>query len=136
MMRQKQMRITTATPALLILVGVIHLLPVPGLLGADRLAALYGTQIADANLVILMRHRAVMFGLLGAFFIYAAFTPRLHAPAIVAGLVSVLSFMLIARATGGYNAAIGRVIIADVIALIALMVAAGLHLAGRLGTPH
>ena len=61
--------------ASLILVGIIHLLPVVGVLSAERLSALYGLQISEPNLLILMRHRAVLFALLGVFLIVASFKP-------------------------------------------------------------
>ena len=51
---------------LLLVAGVIHLLPLSGVLGAQRLAALYGLAFDEANLLLMMRHRAVLFGLLGA----------------------------------------------------------------------
>ncbi len=53
---------------LLVLVGIIHLLPVFGVLGVERLAALYGISLGEPNIEILMRHRAILFGLLGLFF--------------------------------------------------------------------
>ena len=72
--------------ALLIIVGIIHLLPLSGVLGADRLGRLYGMPFADANLLILMRHRAVLFGLLGLFLVLAAFRPTMQPAALTAGL--------------------------------------------------
>jgi hypothetical protein len=74
-----------------------------------------------------MRHRAVLFGLLGAFFIYAAFEQAFQPIAFVAGFVSVLSFMGIARQVGSYNTAVRRVFLADVVALISLSVAVVLY---------
>lgn len=115
----------------LILVGVIHLLPVSGVLSAQRLTALYGVSFDDPNVVILLRHRAVLFGLLGLFLVYAAFQPALQPLALIAGFVSVLSFMVIAWSAGGYNDAIQKVVIADVVALVALAVAAVLCVLGR-----
>ena len=106
---------------LLILVAIIHLLPLSGVLGIERLAALYGITFNEPNLEILMRHRAVLFGLFGAFILYAAFTPRLQLLAIIAGFVSVLSFMFLAWSVGDYNESIQKVVIADVVALIALV---------------
>lgn len=112
--------------AMLLLASVIHLLPVSGVIGAERLSSLYGVAINDPNLQILMRHRAVLFGLLGLFLAYAAFKPDLQPVAILAGLVSVISFLLIAWSVGGYNEAIRKVFIADLVALVALCIAAGL----------
>lgn len=118
---------------LLVLVGVIHLLPVSGMLGARRLAALYGVSVADPNLEILLRHRALLFALLGLFLIAAALRPALHLPAILAGLASLLSFILLAKAVGGYNAAIGKVVAVDYVACAALALAFVLYLLRRLG---
>jgi hypothetical protein len=106
----------------LILAGIIHLLPVSGVVGAERLAALYGTPFSDPNLIILMRHRAVLFGLLGLFLVISAFKPTLQPAALVAGLASVVSFLVLAWSVGGYNAQIHRVVVADLVALVALVV--------------
>ena len=116
---------------LLVLVGIIHLLPVAGVLGVDRLATLYGIALSESNIEILMRHRAILFGLLGLFLVYAAFQPSLQTLAIVAGLVSVVSFIAIAWSVGGYNEPVRKVVIADVIAAVALIAAGVINLVGR-----
>jgi hypothetical protein len=112
---------------LLVLVGIIHLLPVSGVLGVERLAALYGVSLAEPNLEILMRHRAVLFGLLGLFLVCAAFQPSWQPLAIIAGLVSVVSFIAIAWSVGEYNESVQKVVIADIIAAVALVVAGAIH---------
>jgi hypothetical protein len=56
----------------LFVVGVIHLLPLAGVLGASRLSALYGIAVAEPNLERLLRHRAVLFGVLGGLCIAAS----------------------------------------------------------------
>lgn len=117
--------------ALLILAGIIHLLPVSGVLGAERLAVLYGLSFAEPNLLLLMRSRAVLFGLLGALLVYAAFRPHLQPIAMVGGLISVLSFLYLAWSSPAYNEALRRVVIADWLALACLSVALGLHLLAR-----
>jgi len=116
---------------LLVLVGIIHLLPVSGVLGVERLAALYGVSLAEPNLEILMRHRSVLFGLLGLLLVYAAFQPSLQPLAIIAGLVSVVSFIAIAWSVGGYNDSVRKVVIADIIAIVALVVAGAIHVVSR-----
>ncbi len=118
--------------ALLVLVGLIHLIPVSGVLGAERLSALYSVSITDPNLAILMRHRAVLFGLLGIFMIYAAFKPALQPLAFVAGGISVVSFIAIAWSVAGYNEAIRKVVLADVVAIIALCLAGALYMSRHL----
>ena len=112
-----------ALSVLLIVTGIIHLLPVSGVVGGDRLAALYGIRVADPDLAILMRHRAVLFGLLGLLLIWAAFDAALQLAALVLGLISVASFLWLAHSTGGYNAHLRRVYRVDLAALLLLIVA-------------
>ena len=112
---------------LLIVVGIIHLLPLGGVLGAERLAALYGLSFEEPNLAILMRHRAILFGILGLFFVYAAFQPALQPLAFVAGFISVISFLGIAWSVGGYTEAIRKVILADLLAAACLLAAVILY---------
>ena len=109
---------------MLTVVGIIHLLPLTGVLGVPRLQALYGVTITDPNLEILTRHRAVLFGVLGAFLIYAAFRPGLQLAALITGAVSVISFLVIAGMIGGYNAGIARVVTADIVAVVCLLIGA------------
>ena len=116
---------------MLIIVGFIHLLPMAGISGVESLLKLYGMQISDPNLEILMRHRAVLFGVLGSFLIYSAFRPALQGLALTAGFVSVTTFLLLAQRVGDYNALIGRVVTADVIALGCLVLAFLVYLRHR-----
>lgn len=110
---------------MLLVVAIIHLLPLSGVIGSERLAALYGISISEPNLEIVMRHRAVLFGLLGAFLLYAAFRPALQLLAFIAGFASVISFLWLAWSVGNYNAQVARVFSADVIALVCLLVGFG-----------
>ena len=82
--------------AMLILVAIIHLLPLSGVISSERLTALYGLNFSEPNLEILMRHRAVLFGILGVFFLVAAFQPQLQITAFAIGFVSVVSFLWLA----------------------------------------
>ncbi len=113
----------TLITTLLVGVGLIHLLPVAGVLGAEQLTRLYGVPTGEPNLLILLQHRAVLFGLLGAFLVFAAFRPAYQGAALVAGFISVLSFLLIAALVGDTNAALARVVWVDWLAFAALLVA-------------
>ena len=108
---------------MLIVVAVIHLLPLSGVLSAEQLSTLYGISFEEPNIEILMRHRSVLFGMLGTFLMYSAFKPQLHMYALVAATVSVVSFLYIAWSVGGYNEQVGRVYIADLVALVCIAVA-------------
>ncbi|BDX07524.1 hypothetical protein [Planctobacterium marinum] len=116
----------------LLLVGLIHLLPLQGLFGVERIAGLYGVAVNDNNMAILLLHRAVLFGILGGFFIFSAFKPGLQLLAIVVGLISTLSFILIAQLFAPVNSAINKVVIADWIAVVLLLIATTLVLKQRL----
>jgi hypothetical protein len=109
---------------LLLLAAAANLLPMLGVLSTARLEALYGVVIQDPNLAILMRHRAVLFGIVGALLLVAAFYPPARPLAIPAGLVSMLAFVAIAGAVGDYNPLLRRVVLVDVAASLALVAAA------------
>ncbi len=115
------------TTVLLLIAGVILFLPVTGILGAARLSSLYGLAFDEPNLLILMRHRAVLFGLIGGFICAAAFRPAWQPLAFTAGAVNIVSFLWLAWSVSHYNTALHRVVIADWIALACLLAAAALH---------
>ncbi len=119
--------------ALWLLVGLVHLLPVTGVLGAASLQRLYGLPITDPNLLILLQHRAVLFAMVGGVMVAAAFVPAWRSAAAVVGFISISSFLLIAWSVGGYNALIARVVWIDVVALVLLLGAVLLNV--RRSTP-
>jgi len=128
----KGVRVNRIVTAMLIVVAVIHLLPVSGVLSGEQLSTLYGLSFEEPNIEILMRHRSVLFGILGAFLMFSAFKPKLHIYALVAATVSVVSFLYFAWSVGGYNDQVGRVYIADLVALLSLGVAFVAYLALKL----
>jgi hypothetical protein len=109
------------------LVALLHALPAVGVLGADRLQALYGIDVARPELALLLRHRAVLFGLLAALLGAAALRPAWHGAGLAAGLVSVLTFLLLAGLEAPLNAALMTVVWLDVGAGILLLAALALH---------
>lgn len=122
------MNTSTVSGVCIALVAVIHLLPGLGVLGVDRLTSLYGINTAEANLQVLMRHRAVLFALLGAFMMASAFYAPWRLPAYGFAFLSVLSFLWLAWSVGGVNAQLSRVVWVDWIALALLVLGAGMEL--------
>ena len=106
---------------LLLVVAAIHLVPITGFFGADRLTSLYGIDVTSADLEILMRHRAVLFGILGVFFAYAAFRPALQPVAFVAAFATIASFFYLAFSVGDFGEAIRKIVVGDVVAAVALL---------------
>ena len=109
---------------LLGIAAVIHMLPVVGVLGTTRLERLYGIGVTGPDLAILMRHRAVLLGLLGVLLFAAIWHDDLRWAAIAGGLVADVSFLAIAAAHRGFNAEMRRVLVADVVSVVALVAAA------------
>ena len=103
--------------AALLGLAVIHLLPLVGVVGGERLRALYGLGELDAPLTLLLRHRAVFFGLLGGSCAWAAFAPAHQTPALVAALISTVAFLLLARGQT-LNGALTRVVRVDQVAVV------------------
>ena len=122
--------IQKAITVLMLIVAVIHILPISGFLGVARLEALYGVSITGNEMEILMRHRAVLFGILGVIFTYAAFQPALQPLAFMAAFATLASFFFLAYSVGGYNDAIGRIVVADIVAILCLAAAVVLYFVG------
>lgn len=112
----------------LMIVAIIHILPLFGAQGNNALNKMYGLVIEESNLSILMRHRAILFGIVAMILIYAIFFPMYRPMAILIGFVSVISFLILAWSIGGINDPLKRVVIADLIALISLIIATSAYL--------
>lgn len=110
---------------LLAVVGLVNFAPILGVRSAPTLARMYRIDLGDTDvdLALLLRHRAVMLGLVGGFMFVAAFTPALQASAFVMGFLSMLSFVVLARTTPRPNRAIAKVAAIDVGASLLLGVA-------------
>jgi len=106
---------------ILVLVGLMNFYPVIGVLSADTLRNLYGVIILDNDLLILMRHRAILFGILGIFMVISAFRPNLQPSAIVVGLISMVAFIGLALGTEELGEPIQKVMIADLIGSLGLI---------------
>ena len=106
---------------LMLVVALIHLLPISGFFGVERLTSLYDVEISGANMEILMRHRAILFGILGGFLAYAAFRPAMQPIAFLAAFISLSSFFYLTLSVGGFSEAIRKIIIADIVASVCLV---------------
>lgn len=112
----------------LVVAGLIHLLPLSGVLGSTQLASLYGLRFDEPNIAILMRHRAVLFGLIGSLMLWSIFRPVLRSAAFLGVTISVASFILLALTADAYNAQLRRVVLVDAAVLLCLLVGAAAHL--------
>lgn len=115
---------------ILIVVGLINAVPVIGVTSAATLERLYGLTGLDGDLLVLMRHRALLFGVLGGLIVASAFQKHLRAAAIAAGLASMVGFVVLASLAGDYGARIDNIVLIDLVASGALVIAAIIHVRG------
>lgn len=118
--------------AVLVVAGLLHLLPAVGLRGASQLHRLYGIAVDQPELLLLLRHRALLFGVLGAGLIAAAFWPPLRTAMLVAGLLSTAGYCALAFAEPALAAPLRRVAWIDVPIVAALLAVLAMQLRGTL----
>jgi len=112
---------------ILFIVGVINLLPVIVFFSPTQTARLYGVPIDGENLIILMRHRAVLLGLIGSALIFGAVKPEARFPAIAAALTSKLAFIFLVWTSVTFTPEIRQVALIDVAAIVLLIAVLIIH---------
>lgn len=115
----------------LIIVGLINFLPVIGMFSAHNMETAYGISLADNNLIILMRHRALLFGVLGGFILSSAFITLYQGAAMIMAGVSMTGYVVLVLMVGGYNEEIIKVLFVDVFGILFLLIAAMLKYTGK-----
>ncbi len=108
----------------LIIVGLINFVPVVGVLSAQELQGAYDVALSSNDLIILMRHRALLFGIFGGFILFSAFVPSYQAAAMVMAGISMVGFAVLVHSVGGFNASINKVLIVDYVGIVLLSIAA------------
>ena len=91
--------------------------PLLGILTANEVGQSYGSPL------ILL--------LLGGFILFAAFKPDYQWAAMIMAGVSMVGFALLVVTTGGYNAAIGKVLTVDIVGIVFLAIATVLKYFGN-----
>ena len=113
---------------LLVITGLINFLPVIGVLSSDQINGLYGLEINNGDLMILLRHRALLFGVIGGFVIYSAFKRQYQLASILMMLVSMFGFLVILYLEGSSNYALAKIALIDVIGIVLALAALMLKL--------
>ena len=109
---------------LLAVAGLINFLPVIGLISAGRIAGAYDVDWEGRDLELLLRHRALLFGLVGGFLLASVFVPAWQWQAISMAGLSMLGFLYLAWALAPVNAALQRIVVADLVGLACLVAGA------------
>lgn len=98
----------------LLVAAVVHLAPVTGLAGAEALHRLYGVDLTDPSTLMLMRHRAVLFALVGLPLLISLFLPTWRVPALCGALISLSAFLGLATTLPALNPALARAVHIDI----------------------
>lgn len=107
-------------------VGVAHFVPATAVVSRRRVEDLYDVDATDRNVELLLRHRATFFGLVGAALLAGAVHPPYRLPALLAGVLSLGSFVGLTEAAGPANEELTHIVRVDVGLLGALAGAAAL----------
>jgi heme A synthase len=107
----------------LFIAGVINLLPSILAFLPDKISKSYGIDVPNANYELLLRHRAILFALIGGLMIFSAVTKKYYEISTLVGLVSMVSFVLLYFLIGkGINAELNKVMFIDIVAIVILLV--------------
>jgi ABC-type microcin C transport system permease subunit YejB len=123
-MNYKSFRMELVLRVALFLTGIVNILPTLGAFVPSKMKDAYGIDMPDANFELLLRHRAVLFGIVGGFMLYSAITKNHLALASIIGLMSMVSFLILYVVSAGHiNEALTKVMKIDVMATAVLLIA-------------
>jgi hypothetical protein len=109
----------------LFIAGIINILPSLLAFLPDKISKSYGIEIPNGNYELLLRHRAILFGIIGGLMIYSAIAKKYYEVATIVGLISMVSFILLFFLIGKeMNAELRKVMIIDVVATVVLCLGA------------
>ncbi len=107
----------------LFIAGLINLLPALLAFLPDKISKSYGIEIPNANHELLLRHRAILFGIIGGLMIYSAIVKKHYQLSTIAGLVSMTSFIILYFLIGkDINSELKKVMMIDVVATLILCI--------------
>lgn len=109
---------------ILLITGLVHILPFSFLFFPEQLQKNYGVDMSDVNLQLLLRHRAIFFGLIGFGLIFSAIKRYFYGWASTIGLISMVSFIVLFYQIGGINQQLRSVMMIDVFVSISLFLSA------------
>ncbi|MEV6279807.1 hypothetical protein [Nocardia sp. NPDC051832] len=112
--------------ALLVGVGLLNIVPAAGAVVPEGMYAAYGIAPAGRDLEVVLRHRALLFAVIGIGLLVAVFRPGWRPFALSANAISLGGFLVLAFAGGSVGPGLVRVAAVDVVGLVALGAGAAL----------
>lgn len=106
----------------LVISAIINLLPFILAFLPEKIGKSYGIELPNINYELLMRHRAVLFGIVGGLLLFSGITKKYYQTSTTIGLVSMLSFMILYLIIEGeFSPELKKVFIIDCFASILLV---------------
>ena len=106
----------------LFIAGGINLLPSILAFLPQKISKSYGIEIPNVNFELLLRHRAVLFGIVGGLMIYSAISKKIYSTSVTVGLISMISFIILYFLMDGINDELGKVMKIDLVGIVILIV--------------
>jgi hypothetical protein len=107
----------------LFVAGLINLLPSMLAFLPDKISKSYGIEIPNANYELLLRHRAILFGIIGGLMIFSSIVKKYYEIATIAGLISMTSFILLYFLIDrGISSELKKVMVIDILASLILLI--------------
>ena len=88
----------------------------------EKISKSYGIEIPNVDFELLLRHRAVLFGIVGGLMIYSAILKKYYSISVTVGLISMISFIILYFLMNGINAELEKVMKIDLVAVVILLV--------------
>ena len=106
----------------LAIAAIINLLPAILAFLPKKISTSYGVEVPDANYELLLRHRAVLFAIIGGVMVYSFISRTVYDLAAIIGLVSMVSFIILWKLVDGkINSKLLKVVKIDVIGILVLL---------------
>lgn len=113
----------------LLIAGLINFLPSILAFLPDKISQSYGIDVPDANYELLLRHRAVLFGIIGGLIIYSSISQKYYSLSVTIGLISMVSFLILFKMSkGNINKELEKVMKIDIAGILVLLFGYGLYI--------
>ena len=107
--------------------GVINFMPSLLAFWSNKISSSYGIDVPNSNDELLLRHRAVMLGIIGGVMIFSAISKKYYSLSVSIGLISMVSFIILYALVGNINSELQKVMQIDIAAILILLIGYGLY---------
>lgn len=114
--------------ALLVTIGMLTASPSITAFNPISIMTLYGVAIENDAALLLVRHRQIMLGLLGAMLVCGAFFSSLRMLAITINVLSKSAFLALSLTASTLTPGLQRIVYFDVVAIVLLLLSAVIFL--------